>query len=117
MNYELLNVPVIDISKGGPDYDPVPAYQKHLMEHKEKVYKIRSQINELKVRYVPLNFHPKGVRRARAVLGDSETQDPWWCGGMHPPDMGIPTYGSALIGVCRVTPTAGILLGPKYSCM
>ena len=22
------------------------------------------------------NLHPKGVRRARAVLGDSETQDP-----------------------------------------
>ena len=44
---------------------------------------------------VPLNLHPKGVRRARAVLGDSETRDPWWCGGSHPPDMGRPTYGSA----------------------
>ena len=43
----------------------------------------------------PLNLHPKGVRRARAMLGDSETQDPWWCGGTHPPDMGRPTYGSA----------------------
>ena len=43
----------------------------------------------------PLNLHSKGVRRARAVLGDSETQNPWWCGGAHPPDMGIPTYGSA----------------------
>ena len=39
--------------------------------------------------------HPKGVRHAHAVLGDSETQDLWWCGGSHPPDMGRPTYGSA----------------------
>ena len=37
----------------------------------------------------------KSVRRARAVLGDSETQDSWWCDDAHPPDMGRPTYGSA----------------------
>ena len=43
----------------------------------------------------PLNLHLKGVRRARGVLGDSDTQDPWWCGGTHSPDMGRPTYGSA----------------------
>ena len=42
-----------------------------------------------------LKFTSKGVRHARAVLGDSETQDPWWCGGSHPPDMGRPKYGSA----------------------
>ena len=54
-----------------------------------------------------LETRAKGVCHAHAVLGDSETQDPWWCGGKHPPDMGRPMYGS----VCWVTPTAGILLG------
>ena len=33
--------------------------------------------------------------RARAVLVNSETQDPWWCSGVHTPDMGRSTYGSA----------------------
>ena len=43
----------------------------------------------------PLNVKSKGRARARAVLGDSKTQDPWWCGGSRSPDMGRPTYGSA----------------------
>ena len=37
----------------------------------------------------------KLTSKGRAVLGDTETQNPWWCGGAHPPDMGKPTYGSA----------------------
>ena len=57
----------------------------------------------------PLNLTTlKLTSKGRAVLGDSEMQNPWWCGGAHLSDMGRPTYGSA-----RVTPTAGILRGPE----
>ena len=34
-----------------------------------------------------ITLSPNGVRRARVVLGDSEAQDPWWCGDAHLPDM------------------------------
>ena len=37
----------------------------------------------------------QGVRRARAMVSDSEAQDSSCCGGTHLPDKGRPTCGSA----------------------
>ena len=37
----------------------------------------------------------------RAVLGESETQDLWWCSGAHLPDIGRPTCGSVRMMYAR----------------
>ena len=42
-----------------------------------------------------LKFTSKGRAPCACGAGGQETQDPWWCGGSHPPDMDRPTYGRA----------------------